>query len=44
MQKLRYICRLYARELVLRNFIGIPADQLPERSLELTLYTEENLR
>jgi len=44
MLKLRYICRLFAKELVLRNFIGIPADQLLERLLELTLYTEENLR
>ena len=42
--KLRYICRLFAKELVLKNFIGIPPDQLLERLLELTLYTEENLR
>lgn len=42
--KLRYICRLFAKELVLRNFVGIPPDQLLERLLELTLYTEENLR
>ena len=44
MLKVRYICRLFAKELVLRNFIGIPPDQLLERLLELTLYTEENLR
>jgi hypothetical protein len=44
MLKLRYICRLFAKELVLRNFIGVPPDQLLERLLELTLYTEENLR
>jgi hypothetical protein len=44
MLKLRYICRLFAKELVLKNFIGIPQDQLLERLLELTLYTEENLR
>ncbi len=44
MLKLRYICRLFAKELVLKNFIGIPSDQLLERLLELTLYTEENLR
>ena len=43
MLKLRYICRLFAKELVLKNFIGIPPDQLLERLLELTLYTEENL-
>ena len=44
MLKLRYICRLFAKELVLKNFIGIPPDQLLERLLELSLYTEENLR
>jgi hypothetical protein len=44
MLKLRYICRLFAKELVLKNFVGIPQDQLLERLLELTLYTEENLR
>ena len=44
MLKLRYISRLFAKELVLKNFVGIPQDQLLERLLELTLYTEENLR
>jgi hypothetical protein len=44
MLKLRYICRLFAKELVLKNFVGIPQDLLLERLLELTLYTEENLR
>jgi len=44
MLKLRYICRLFAKELVLKNFIGIQPDQLLERLLELTLYSEENLR
>ncbi len=44
MLKLRYICRLFAKELVLKNFVGIAPDQLLERLLELTLYTEENLR
>lgn len=44
MLKLRYICRLFAKELVLKNFIDTPPDQLLERLLELTLYTEENLR
>jgi hypothetical protein len=29
---------------VLRNFLGVPPEQLLERLLELTLYTEENLR
>lgn len=42
--KLRYISRLYAKELVLKNFPGQPADQLLERLIELSLYTEENLR
>jgi hypothetical protein len=44
MLKLRYICRLFAKELVLKNFVGIPQEQLLERLLELTLYTEEHLR
>ncbi len=42
--KLRYICRLYSKELVLKNFVGMPSDQLLERLLELSLYTEENLK
>jgi len=42
--KLRYICRLYAKELILRNFVGAPNDQLLERLIELSLYTEENLK
>ncbi len=44
MLKLRYICRLFAKELVLKNFVGIPPEQLLERLLERSLYTEENLR
>ena len=42
--KLRYICRLFAKELVIRNFPGYAADELVERMIELLLYTEENLR
>ena len=42
--KLRYLMRLFAKELVLRNFLGIAPDQLLERLIELTLYSEENLR
>ncbi|MDQ2916022.1 MAG: hypothetical protein M3R40_02490 [Pseudomonadota bacterium] len=42
MLKLRYICRLFAKELVLKNFIGIPKEQLLERLLELTLYRGES--
>ncbi len=42
--KLRYICRLYAKEMVLKNFPGMRPDELLERMLEISLYTEENLR
>lgn len=42
--KLRYICRLFAKELVFHNFPGYSPDQLLERMIELSLYTEENLR
>ncbi len=42
--KLRYICRLFAKELVLKNFNGYPPEQLLERMIELSLYTEENLK
>lgn len=42
--KLRYICRLFAKELVYKNFPGYSADQLLERMIELSLYTEENLK
>ncbi len=42
--KLRYLARLFAKELVLRNFPGQPAESLLERMIELSLYTEENLR
>jgi len=41
--KLRYLVRLYAKELVLRNFVGLPAEQLLERMVELSLRTEEHL-
>jgi len=41
--KLRYLVRLYAKELVQRNFVGLPADQLLERMVELSLRTEEHL-
>jgi hypothetical protein len=42
--QLRYLVRLYVKELVLKNFAGLPADQLLERMIELSLYTEEKLR
>jgi len=42
--KLRYICRLFAKEMVQKNFPGYSSDELLERMIELSLYTEENLR
>jgi hypothetical protein len=42
--KLRYVCRLFAKELVFHNFPGYSPEQLLERMIELSLYTEENLR
>ena len=42
--KLKYICRLYAKELVLRNFPGFESGELLERMIELSLYTEEYLK
>lgn len=41
--KLRYLARLYAKELILRNFAGMPPEQLLERMIELSLRTEEHL-
>jgi hypothetical protein len=41
---LRYIARLFAKELVLKNFPGQSGEQLLERMIELSLYTEENLK
>jgi hypothetical protein len=41
--KLRYLVRLYAKELVMHNFAGLPVDQLLERMVELSLRTEEHL-
>lgn len=42
--KLRYICRLFAKELVAKNFAGLPPGDILERLIELSLYTEENLK
>jgi hypothetical protein len=42
--QLRYLVRLYVKELVLKNFAGLPADQLLERMIELTLYAEDKLK
>ena len=41
--KLRYLVRLYAKELIMRNFAGMPVEQLLERMIELSLRTEEHL-
>jgi hypothetical protein len=43
-RKLRYICRLFCKELVCQNFPGMQADELLERMIELSLYTEEHLK
>ncbi|MEK6796728.1 MAG: ATP-binding protein [Spirochaetota bacterium] len=42
-RKIRYILRLFCKEMVLHNFMGQEAAKLLERMIELTLYTEENL-
>jgi hypothetical protein len=42
--QLRYLVRLYVKELVLKNFAGLPVDQLLERMIELSLYAEEKLK
>jgi hypothetical protein len=44
MTKLRYIARLFAKELVLSNFPEVDKGELLERMVELTLYAEENLK
>jgi len=42
--QLRYLVRLYVKELVLRNFAGLPVEQVAERMIELSLYVEEKLK
>lgn len=42
--QLRYLVRLYVKELVLRNFAGISSEQLLERMVELSLYAEDKLK
>jgi hypothetical protein len=42
--QLRYLVRLYIKELVLKNFAGVSAEQLAERMIELSLYVEEKLK
>jgi hypothetical protein len=43
-RKLRYISRLFCKELIRQNFPGMPIDELLERMVELSLYTEEHLK
>jgi hypothetical protein len=43
-RKLRYICRLFCKELIRHNFPGLQPDELLERMIELSLYTEEHLK
>ena len=43
-RELRYMLRLYAKELVLENFPGYDRGELLERMIELSLYAEEHLR
>jgi hypothetical protein len=42
--QLRYLVRLYVKELVLKNFTGLPVEQVVERMIELSLYVEEKLK
>ena len=42
--QLRYLLRLYVKELVLKNFAGVSAEQLLERMIGLSLYAEEKLK
>jgi hypothetical protein len=42
--QLRYLVRLYVKELVLKNFVGAPPEQVAERMIELSLYVEEKLK
>ncbi len=42
--KLRYVGRLFAKEIVLANFPGASPDDLLERMVELELYMDRSLR
>jgi Histidine kinase-, DNA gyrase B-, and HSP90-like ATPase len=42
--QLRYLVRLYVKELVLRNFAGMSTEQVAERMIELSLYVEDKLK
>jgi hypothetical protein len=43
-RKLRYVCRLFCKELLLHNYPGLKQDELLERMIELSMYTEEHLK
>jgi len=43
-RKLRYVCRLFCKELVRHNFPGLQTDEILERMIELSMYTEEHLK
>jgi len=43
-RKLRYIAKLFTKELVLSNFPEASKKDLLERMIELQMYMEENLR
>jgi len=43
-RKLRYVCRLFCKELLLHNYPGLKEDELLERMIELSMYTEEHLK
>jgi len=42
--KSQHISRLFAKELVVKNFAGAPPGELLERLIELSLYMEEHLK
>ncbi len=43
-RKLKYIAKLFTKELVLSNFPEVSREDLMERMIELQMYMEENLR
>jgi hypothetical protein len=40
----RNLNRLYVKELALKNFAGLAAEQVADRMIELPLYVEEKLK
>ena len=43
-RQLKYITKLFTKELVLNNFPEVSKEELLERIIELQMYTEENLK